>query len=56
MDWMQKEYRKSGITLPMHSNDVLPIGNFRPGSGLGEVDVYGFDFYPFSWGEELCKP
>lgn len=55
MVWMQEEFRKSGITVPMHSNDALPLGNFKPGSGLGEMDIYGFDFYPLSWGQEPCK-
>lgn len=55
MEFMKQEYRKSGITLPMHSNDGYPLGNFRPGSGLGEVDIYGFDFYPFGWGQTACK-
>ena len=55
MDWMQKEFRKSGITVPMHSNDAFPLGNFRPGSGLGEVDIYGFDFYPLGWGQQPCE-
>ncbi|KAJ5808245.1 hypothetical protein N7474_009514 [Penicillium riverlandense] len=38
--------RNNSIVLPMVNNDGGPAGNFAPGSGVGEVDVYGFDFYP----------
>ena len=55
MKIIQDEYRKAGITVPMHSNDALPIGNFKPGSGVGETDIYGYDFYPLSWGQEPCN-
>lgn len=55
MQFIEDEYRKAGVTVPMQNNDALPIGNFRPQSGLGEVDIYGFDFYPLSWGQEPCE-
>jgi beta-galactosidase len=55
MEWVEKEYRKAGITVPFISNDGVPMGNFVPGSGTGEVDIYGFDYYPFGWASLKCK-
>ncbi|KAJ2982782.1 hypothetical protein NUW58_g6371 [Xylaria curta] len=48
-------WREAGINVPFISNDAIPIGNFVPGSGLGEVDIYGFDNYPFGWGSDHCS-
>ncbi|KAH8589576.1 beta-galactosidase [Bisporella sp. PMI_857] len=43
-------WRDAGIVLPYIVNDALPIGNFVPGSGIGAVDIYGYDGYPLGWG------
>lgn len=32
--------RKAGIVVPTINNDVGPSGNYAPGSGTGEVDIY----------------
>jgi hypothetical protein len=38
-DW----YRDAGIVVPLISNDAnIRYGNYPPGSGEGEVDIYGF--------------
>ncbi|KAF2632356.1 glycoside hydrolase family 35 protein [Macroventuria anomochaeta] len=49
MQWIEREFRFAEITVPFINNDGVPTGNFVPGSGPGEVDIYGFDFYPFGW-------
>ncbi|RKK63882.1 putative beta-galactosidase E [Fusarium oxysporum] len=54
MSHLIEQYRKAGIVVPMINNDAAPIGNWAPGSGLGEVDIYGFDYYPFNWGTKSC--
>lgn len=55
MQFVEDEYHEAGIMVPLLSNDAVPLGNFKPGSGVGEVDLYGFDFYPMSWGQQPCK-
>ena len=44
-DW----YRNAGIVMPFISNDGYSYGNFAPGTGLGAVDIYGFDSYPLGF-------
>jgi hypothetical protein len=39
-------YREAGIVVPFLSNDGFNYGNFVSGSGLGAVDMYGYDSYP----------
>lgn len=38
--------RKAGIVVPMLSNDASASGHNAPGTGKGEVDIYGHDSYP----------
>lgn len=47
-------WRDTGIVVPYIFNDATALGNFAPGSGTGEVDIYGFDSYPGGWGQS-CK-
>ncbi|KAK6955635.1 hypothetical protein Daesc_003277 [Daldinia eschscholtzii] len=54
MTWVEAELRDVGIVVPFLSNDAVPLGNFAPGSGVGAVDIYGLDDYPFQWGAG-CK-
>lgn len=54
MQFVEEQYRKSGIVVPFISNDAFPIGDWLPGSGEGEVDIYGYDWYPLSWGGLPC--
>jgi beta-galactosidase GanA len=49
MAYIEREYRKVGVVVPFIFNDALPLGNFAPGTGVGAVDIYGFDNYPLSW-------
>ena len=42
-------YRNNGIVVPFVSNDAAPLGRFAPGTGKGEVDIYGHDGYPLGF-------
>lgn len=47
MQVLQDWFRDSGIVVPMISNDVWGgFANYVPGSGEGQVDIYGYDSYP----------
>ncbi|KAL4879548.1 glycoside hydrolase superfamily [Aspergillus karnatakaensis] len=46
MAYIQREYRKAGVRVPTISNDAILVGNWAPGSGVGAVDIFGFDSYP----------
>ncbi|PKY08982.1 beta-galactosidase [Aspergillus campestris IBT 28561] len=41
--------RKAGIVVPMLSNDASASGHNAPGTGKGEVDIYGHDSYPLGF-------
>ncbi|KAF3071167.1 putative beta-galactosidase E [Daldinia childiae] len=56
MAWVETELRDAGIVVPFLSNDAIPFGNFAPGSGVGAVDIYGMDGYPFQWGSSCSNP
>jgi hypothetical protein len=49
MAYIELLYRKVGVVIPFIFNDMSPMGNFAPGSGVGAVDIYGFDYYPLTW-------
>lgn len=49
MAYIERLYRKLGVLIPFIFNDAVPLGNFAPGTGVGEVDIYGFDDYPLGW-------
>ncbi|KAI5779605.1 glycoside hydrolase superfamily [Geopyxis carbonaria] len=47
METLQDWFRETGIVVPMILNDVsVDNKNYAPGSGQGEVDIYGYDGYP----------
>ncbi|KAI1407783.1 glycoside hydrolase family 35 protein [Hypoxylon sp. FL1857] len=46
MQYVEDQAQKAGITVPLISNDAVPLGHNAPGTGLGEVDIYGHDAYP----------
>ncbi|EGE80003.2 beta-galactosidase [Blastomyces dermatitidis ATCC 18188] len=46
MQYVIDQARKAGIVVPMISNDAWAAGNNAPGTGKGEVDIYGHDKYP----------
>ncbi|KAL3431795.1 putative beta-galactosidase A [Aspergillus tetrazonus] len=41
--------RRAGIVVPTISNDAWPGGHNAPGTGKGEVDIYGHDNYPLGF-------
>lgn len=47
MQYVIDQARKAGIVVPMISNDASPSGHNVPESGIGAVDVYGHDSYPY---------
>ncbi|CZR68484.1 related to beta-galactosidase [Phialocephala subalpina] len=47
MSYVENEYRKAGIVVPLIVNDAFPLGNFAPSTGAGAADIYSFDNYPF---------
>lgn len=47
--YVEQQYRNAGIVLPFINNDAGAKGYFVPGSGLGAVDLYGYDAYPMRY-------
>ncbi|OTB06588.1 glycoside hydrolase family 35 protein [Hypoxylon sp. CI-4A] len=56
MAWVETQLRDAGIVVPFMNNDARSLGNWAPGSGAGAVDIYGFDDYPFGWGDGCSNP
>ncbi|KAI0010903.1 glycoside hydrolase family 35 protein [Xylariaceae sp. FL0662B] len=46
LQYVEDQARNAGIVVPFISNDAVPLGRNAPGTGLGEVDIYGHDAYP----------
>ncbi|KAI1501878.1 beta-galactosidase precursor [Biscogniauxia marginata] len=49
MQYIEDQSRRAGIVVPLISNDAAPLGHNAPGTGLGEVDIYGHDAYPLGF-------
>ncbi|KUJ19279.1 putative beta-galactosidase E [Mollisia scopiformis] len=49
MTFTEDRLRDAGIVVPFAINDNENMGYFAPGSGLGAVDIYGIDAYPFRY-------
>ncbi|CRG86364.1 hypothetical protein PISL3812_03370 [Talaromyces islandicus] len=49
MAYIERQFRAAGIVVPFMDNDNEIRGYFAPGTGLGEVDVYGIDSYPMRY-------
>ncbi|KAE8367778.1 glycoside hydrolase superfamily [Aspergillus caelatus] len=47
---IKQQFRDAGVVVPFVNNDAVALGNWAPGTGKGAVDIYGFDNYPFGWG------
>ncbi|KAB8221838.1 beta-galactosidase, domain 2-domain-containing protein [Aspergillus novoparasiticus] len=47
---IEQQFRDAGIVVPFVNNDAIALGDWAPGTGKGAVDIYGFDNYPFGWG------
>lgn len=46
MQYVEDQARNAGIIVPFINNDAYPGGHNAPGTGEGEVDIYGHDSYP----------
>ena len=40
MQYVINQARSAGVYVPMINNDVGPYGNYAPGSGVGQMDIY----------------
>ncbi|KAL1986538.1 hypothetical protein VTN96DRAFT_6116 [Rasamsonia emersonii] len=49
MQEVEDYYRQAGIVVPLINNDGLNYGNFAPGTGVGQVDIYSHDSYPLGF-------
>ncbi|KAL5364672.1 glycoside hydrolase superfamily [Aspergillus floccosus] len=49
MQYVIDQARDAGVVVPMISNDAWPGGHNAPGTGVGEVDIYGHDNYPLGF-------
>ena len=49
MQQVEDFYRAAGIVMPLINNDGFDYGNFAPGTGVGQVDIYGHDSYPLGF-------
>lgn len=49
MQYVEDQARKAGIVVPLISNDASASGTNAPGTGKGEVDIYGHDGYPLGF-------
>ncbi|KAI1454933.1 glycoside hydrolase family 35 protein [Annulohypoxylon moriforme] len=49
MEYVMKQSRDAGVVIPFISNDASASGHNAPGTGLGEVDIYGHDGYPLGF-------
>ncbi|KAJ5184395.1 Glycoside hydrolase family 35 [Penicillium cf. griseofulvum] len=49
MQYVQDQARNAGIVVPIISNDAGTGGHNAPGTGEGEVDIYGHDNYPLGF-------
>ncbi|QKX57235.1 uncharacterized protein TRUGW13939_04343 [Talaromyces rugulosus] len=49
MAYVERQFRDAGIVVPFMDNDNEISGYFAPGTGPGEVDLYGIDSYPMRY-------
>ncbi|KAL2002782.1 hypothetical protein VTN02DRAFT_5941 [Thermoascus thermophilus] len=49
MQYVIDQARAAGIVVPLINNDASPGGRDAPGTGVGEVDIYGHDSYPLGF-------
>ncbi|KAE8326138.1 glycoside hydrolase superfamily [Aspergillus sergii] len=55
MQYFINKARDAGLVVPITSNDASNNGYNAPGTGLGAVDIYGYDQYPIGVGwYSLC--
>ncbi|KAI0885950.1 glycoside hydrolase family 35 protein [Annulohypoxylon maeteangense] len=46
MQYVEDQAKNAGVVVPLISNDAVALGRNAPGTGLGEVEIYGHDAYP----------
>ncbi|KAI1765730.1 glycoside hydrolase family 35 protein [Hypoxylon sp. FL1150] len=49
MEHVKQQFKDAGNVVPQMVNDHLYQGNWAPGSGLGETELYGVDAYPMRY-------
>jgi beta-galactosidase len=49
MQYVEDQARKAGIVVPFINNDAWSAGHNAPGTGVGQVDVYGHNSYPLDF-------
>ncbi|OTA99256.1 glycoside hydrolase family 35 protein [Hypoxylon sp. CI-4A] len=49
MEHVKQQFKEAGNVVPQMVNDHLYQGNWAPGSGLGETEIYGIDAYPMRY-------
>lgn len=47
MQYVIDQVRKAGVVVPLINNDAWSGGHNAPSTGLGAVDIYGHDNYPY---------
>jgi beta-galactosidase len=49
MQYVEDQARKAGIVVPFINNDAYTAGHNAPGTGVGQVDIYGQELYPLDY-------
>ncbi|KAH6854926.1 glycoside hydrolase family 35 protein [Chaetomium sp. MPI-CAGE-AT-0009] len=49
MQYVEDQARRAGIVVPFINNDAWNGGHNAPGTGVGQVDIYGQDLYPLDF-------
>ncbi|KAK4042488.1 hypothetical protein C8A01DRAFT_44500 [Parachaetomium inaequale] len=49
MQYVEDQARKAGIVVPFINNDAYTAGHNAPGTGVGQVDIYGQELYPLDF-------
>ncbi|KAH6653217.1 putative beta-galactosidase E [Truncatella angustata] len=49
MEHVKQQFKDAGVVVPQMVNDHLNQGNWAPGTGLGESELYGIDAYPMRY-------
>jgi hypothetical protein len=46
MQYVEDQARRAGVVVPFMNNDAWSAGHNAPGTGVGQVDIYGHDLAP----------
>jgi len=47
MQYVENQARNAGVVVPFINNDIWTAGHNAPGTGVGQVDIYGHSENPF---------